>query len=96
MGVYSDSDYDLDLSASGTNLTSSVYGAGRTDFIAIDSNDARRALGSYRATVRRFSGTANFAVEQMQGRFTLTLPVPANDGVSGPGDPDIGAARESA
>jgi len=89
VGVYSDDDYDLTLSAAGRTLASSVYGAGRTDFIAIDSNDARRPLGAYRATVRRFSGTTNFAVEQMQGRFVTTLPVPANDGVSGAGDPDL-------
>lgn len=89
VGVYSDSDYDLDLSASGTRLASSTYGSARTDFIAINSNDGARPLGSYRATVRRFSGTANFAVEQQQGRFVQNLPTPANDGVSGPGDPDI-------
>jgi len=95
VGVYSDSDYDLTLSAAGRTLTSSVYGAGRTDFIAIDSNDAHRPFGSYRATVRRYAGTTNFAVEQMQGRFVTSLPVPANDGVSGPGDADIAFATIS-
>jgi len=88
--VYSDSDYDLDVSSGGTRLSASLYGAGQTDFIAIDSNDGRRPTGaSYQATVRRYSGTADFAVEQMQGRIVVNLPVPANDGVSGPGDPDI-------
>jgi hypothetical protein len=89
VGVYSDSDYDLDLSGSGSPLGSSAYGSARTDFIAIDSNSARRPLGAYQATVRRYSGTNPFAAEQMQGRFVTTLPTPANDGVSGPGDPDI-------
>lgn len=88
-------DYDLRLtdSGSGTLIGSSVYGTGVTDFVAINSN--LRALGPYTATVTRYAGSDPYSVEQAQGHSITTLPRPANDGVSGAGDPDLAFASVS-
>jgi hypothetical protein len=84
-------DYDLRLYDGGNMLLgSSTYGTGTTDFVAINSN--LRNLGSYRASVNLYSGSGNYNVEQRQGRSMMNLPWPANDGVSGAGDPDLGFA----
>ncbi len=83
-------DYDLTLSTSGgTGLDFSGWAAGITDFVAINSHSGKRPLGSYRATVRLFSGGGPYAIQLRKNATTLTLPTPAWDGVSGPGDPDI-------
>ena len=62
---------------------------GTTQFIAIDSH--RRALGTYRLQVTRDTGPDVY-VQWRQANTEIVLPVPANDGVSGPGDPDIAFA----
>jgi hypothetical protein len=84
--------YDLDLWVSNGRLPmdSSTQGTGLTDFIAINSN--LRALGAYRAVVGHVSGIGSYSIEQVQGDTVTTLPIPANDGVSGPSDPDLAFA----
>jgi hypothetical protein len=88
IGVATTVDYDLALlDSSGNQLAASNYGTGVTDFIAINNN--LRPLGSYSASVTHYSGTGSFWVQQVQGHSVTTLPASANDGVSGPGDPDL-------
>jgi hypothetical protein len=83
-------DYDLMLSTSGgTFLDRSDWAAGRTDFLAINSHSGKRPLGSYRSSVQLFSGDGPYAIQLRKTARVLTLPTPAWDGVSGPGDPDI-------
>ncbi len=91
IGVATSADYDLSLyNSRNILLASSTYGTGLTDFIAINSN--QRVLQSYTATVTHFAGSGSFYAEQRQGHTITTLPVSANDGVSGPGDPDLAFA----
>ena len=85
-------DVDLTLSSGGTSLSSSLFGTGRTDFVAINSNSGFRPFGSYRAATSLFSGPAAHSVQFIQGSVVRSLPVPAGDGVSGPSDPDIAFA----
>lgn len=91
VAVATSSDYDIRLyDVGGALLGTSDYGTGVTDFIAINSN--LRPLGWYDATVTRFSGTGSYYVQQNQGHTVTTLPVPDNDGVTGPSDPDLAFA----
>jgi len=91
VGVATSADYDLSLyDVGGSLLGTSDYGTGVTDFIAINSN--LRPLGWYSATVTHYSGTGSYYVQQNQGHTVATLPVPDNDGVTGPGDPDLAFA----
>jgi hypothetical protein len=84
-------DYDISLYDSSSKLLSgSDYGTGVTDFVAINSND--RALGGYTATVKKYSGTGSYYIQQNQGHTVTTLPIPANQGVSGPSSPDLAFA----
>jgi hypothetical protein len=84
-------DVDLRLANATTaeQLGTSVLGTGTTDFVAVNSNAGARPFGGYRATTSPFSGSPAFWIEQIQGNSIITLPTPANDGVSGPSDPDI-------
>ncbi len=94
VGVSTAADWDLKLDdGGGTQLGQSVYGLGAVDFVAINSN--LRAYGPYKASVVLFSGSAAYNVELRQGNTVATLPWPANDGVSGAGDPDLGFATVS-
>ncbi len=91
------SNYDLSLYVPNGRLplASSTYaGTGVTDFIAINSND--RALGGYTAKVTHpglliLAGSTAY-VEQIQGSTVTTLPTPDNNGITGPGDPDLAFA----
>jgi hypothetical protein len=83
-------DYDMSLYTSGgTGLDFSGWGTGMTDFIAVNSHSGKQPLGSYRASVRLFSGGGPYAIQLRKNATTLTLPIPAWDGVGGLGDPDI-------
>ncbi len=83
-------DYDLRLTTNaGALLGSSTLGAGRTDFVAINSNAGRRPMGPYRATAIRFNGAGPYWIEQRQGKNVISLPVPQWNGVTGPSDTDI-------
>lgn len=91
VAVATSADYDLRLyDVAGALLGTSDYGTGVTDFIAINSN--LRPLGTYSATVNHYSGTGSDYVEQRQGHTITALPVPDNDGVTGPSDPDLAFA----
>jgi hypothetical protein len=90
IGVATSADYDLRLYAGGVLLGTSDYGTGVTDFIAINSN--LRPLGAYSAVVNHYAGTGSYYVEQRQGHTVTSLPVPDNDGVTGPSDPDLAFA----
>ncbi len=84
-------DYDLHLYDGNNNvLGASLYGTGVDDFVAINSN--LRPLGPYDANITHYAGTGVYYVEQRQGHTITTLPQPANDGVSGAGDPDLAFA----
>lgn len=94
VGLSTAADWDLKLyDGGGTLLGSSTYGTGAVDFVAINSN--LRAYGPYKASVVFFAGSAPYNVEVRQGNTVTTLPWPANDGVSGAGDPDLGFATVS-
>jgi hypothetical protein len=91
VGIATNVDYDLSLAdGNGNPLAQSSYGTGVTDFIGINNN--LRPLGSYTATVTHYSGTGWFDIQQSQGHSITTLPVPDNDGVTGPSDPDLAFA----
>jgi hypothetical protein len=91
VAVATASDYDLTLAnSSNVVVGTSDYGTGTTDFIAINSN--LLPLGAYSATVSHWSGSSPFYVQQNQGHTVTTLPVPDNDGVTGPSDPDLAFA----
>ena len=91
VAVATDADYDVRLyDANNTLLGTSDYATGVTDWIAINSN--LRPLGSYSATVSHWSGTGPFYIQQHQGHTVTTLPASANDGVTGPSDPDLAFA----
>jgi hypothetical protein len=84
-------DYDLALYDGSNNLlAASSYGTGVTDFIAVNSN--LRALGSYQATVAHYAGAGSYYIQQRQGHTVTQLPIPANQGVSGPDSPDLNFA----
>jgi len=87
-------DWDLQLrNAGGVIVSGSTWGSGRTDFVAVNSNSGFQPFGGFRATSIKFSSNANqYWAEQVQGRTVTTLPTPANDGVSGPSDPDLAFA----
>jgi hypothetical protein len=89
----SDADADLELRTSGgTFLDGSAWDAGETDFVAVDSNIGRQPYGDYLATATRAAGNGWHDLQLRKGKTTTTLPNPAWDGVSGPGDPDIAFA----
>ncbi len=90
--VATDADYDVRLYEGETTRCSGTSddGTGVTDWIAINSN--LRPLGSYSATVSHWSGTGPFYIQQHQGHTVTTLPASANDGVTGPSDPDLAFA----
>lgn len=73
-------DYDLALSQNGTMLAASAQAKGKTDFIVIDSN--RRPYGPYSATVARYSGSGEYAVQYVQRRTVLSIPSTPNGGLS--------------
>lgn len=90
IGVYSPYDWDLSLyEARGPWLDTSHNGAGRTEFVAI--NSYLRPLGPYTAEAHRFSGYYPY-VQWRQATDKIVLPYPANDGVTGAGDPDLAFA----
>ena len=83
-------DVDLRLyNTSSQQIGASLLGTGKTDFVAINSNSGFRPYGGYRATTNPYSGSPGYWIEQIQGHSVITLPTPANDGVSGASDPDI-------
>jgi hypothetical protein len=91
VGLATAADYDITLrNSTNTIVASSTYGTGVTDWIAINSNDL--PLDTYTATVTKYSGTGAYFLEQRQGHTTTALPVPDNDGVTGPSDPDLAFA----
>ncbi|GAA3338495.1 hypothetical protein GCM10020358_18800 [Amorphoplanes nipponensis] len=85
-------DWDLTLrDNAGTTVATSLYGAGRTDFVAVDSNAGRRPLGAYTAAVTAYT-PGLYWVQQHTGTDTITLPPVTHHGVTGAGDPDLAFA----
>ncbi|WP_155370681.1 hypothetical protein [Catellatospora vulcania] len=90
VAVYSPDNWNVSLSeATGPWLASSTYPTGRTEFIAVNSH--LRGLGAYRAEATRITGYSPY-VQWRQATGKIVLPAAANDGVSGPGDPDLAFA----
>jgi hypothetical protein len=85
----SDDDLKLRSSTGSTTFGTSTLGTGKTDFVAINTNGGFQPTGSYQALVLPFSGSGGYAIQYVQGHTVINLPTPANDGVSGAGDPDI-------
>ena len=84
------SDYDLYLyNVSGTEVGYSDYGAGHTDFVAVDSNSGTEAYQNWFATVTRWAGTGPYALQAQYGASSLTIPTPTHQGTTGSGDPDL-------
>ena len=63
-------DYDLKLygtsDLSGSPLATSTTGSNSPDFVVIDSNPGRRALGTFYPQVYQFSGTGNYDLKYVQ------------------------------
>lgn len=92
VALFSPVDYHLNLFQGTTGTaylaSSTTYAPGRTEFIAINSR--YRPLSPYRAEAIRYIGTGPAYVEWDQAKHhKVVLPYPANDGVTGPGDPDL-------
>lgn len=87
--VYSSSNYNVSLFDQwGGWLTSSYgYGFGSTEFVAINSH--LLPLTSYEARTATGYGSNLAYTQWRQSHTTTTLPYPANDGVTGPSDPDL-------
>ncbi|GAA2511473.1 hypothetical protein [Winogradskya humida] len=82
-------DWDLALrDNAGSIVATSVYGAGRTDFVAVDSNVGRRPFDVYTAVVTAYTPGLHW-VQQFAGTDTVTLPAVTHHGVTGAGDPDL-------
>lgn len=92
VAVYSNANHNVGLFQGTTGWAwlndSGHYGAGKTEFVAINSQ--YRPLSSYRAEVIQYIGNAPSYTQWIQALHDkVVLPYPANDGVTGPGDPDI-------
>lgn len=90
--VHSSSNYNVSLFDQwGGWLTSSYgYGFGSTEFVAVNSHLLPPA--SYEARTATSYGPALAYTQWRQSHTTTTLPYPANDGVTGPDDPDLAFA----
>lgn len=87
VAVYSPDQWNLSLyTGSGGWLASSTYPVGMTDFIAVNSDQLSPA--PYRARATRVTGFGPY-LQWRQATEKVVLPTPANDGVAGPGDPDL-------
>jgi len=83
------SDYDVTLQSGGSTLGTSFYGAGKTDFVAVDSNAGTRPIGAtYTAAVSQYTA-GSYWIEAQYGASVITLPAITHHGTSGAGDPDI-------
>lgn len=89
VAVYSSSNYNVSLFDQwGGWLSSSYgYGPGKTEFIAVNAH--RMPLATYRAETGPSYGSGLAYTQWRQSNLGITLPVPANDGVTGPSDPDL-------
>jgi hypothetical protein len=82
-------DWDLTLrDKTGSTVATSLLGAGRTDFVAVDSNTGKRPFGAYTAAVTAYTPGV-YWVQHLAGTDTLTLPAITHHGVTGPSDPDL-------
>ncbi|WP_155375286.1 hypothetical protein [Catellatospora vulcania] len=88
----SSADFDLALSGGGVALGTSTQGAGRTDFIAVNSNSGFRPLGRYLATVTAYSGSGTYSVQRQTGATSIVLPAITHPGSTGASDPDLAFA----
>ncbi|MBQ1075853.1 hypothetical protein KBX06_22220 [Micromonospora sp. C31] len=90
--VHSNSNYNISLFDQwGGWLTSSYgYGFNRSEFVAVNSHVS--PLTSYEARTSTSYGPAVAHTQWRQSHTTTTLPYPANDGVTGPSDPDLAFA----
>ncbi|HZM76283.1 MAG TPA: hypothetical protein VFC19_11180 [Candidatus Limnocylindrales bacterium] len=70
-------DYDLKLYATvdmlGIPLASSTFGSGVADFVVIDSNFGKRALGTFYPQVYQYSGTGNYDLKYVQATSTFSV-----------------------
>lgn len=83
------SDYDLFLyDAGGSQLSSSGYPTGQTDFVAVDSNTGTRPYGTYYPHVSQYM-PGSYWIQAQYGASIITLPQVTHHGTSGAGDPDI-------
>jgi hypothetical protein len=83
-------DYDLNLlNVGGGLLASSQYGAGHTDFVAVDSNSGTEPYQTYYPSVVHYSGTGSYAVEVQDGASIVTIPAPTHQGTTGFSDPNL-------
>lgn len=91
VAVFSPENWNVSLfEGSGPWLASSTgYGLGKTEFIAVNSH--LRTPGAYRVEATRVTGFSPY-VQWRQAAEKIVLPVPANDGVTGAGDPDLAFA----
>lgn len=70
----SDTDTDLALyrdRALSSELAHSAYGAGRTDFVAINANSGHSPMQTYYPSVRQYSGTGGYLIQDEVGGRTL-------------------------
>lgn len=82
--------YYLDLlNVGGGLLDSSQYGAGYTDFVAVDSNAGTEPYQTYYPSVVQYSGGGSYAVEVQDGASIVSIPTPTHQGTTGFSDPNL-------
>lgn len=82
-------DFDLALlNAGGAQSGTSYDNAGKTDFVAVDSNSGAEPLGTYTADVSQYT-PGQYWIQAQYGSSIITLPTPTHHGTTGFADPDI-------
>jgi hypothetical protein len=76
------------LNAGGGSAGGSNVGAGRTNFVAVDSNAGTSPFGTWYPQVVQHSA-GSYWVEAQYGAKITSIPTPTHHGTTGAGDPDI-------
>jgi len=84
------SNYDLYLDTSaGAYLGASTYGAGLTDFMAVDSNTGTRSVPQTYDPEVTDAKTGQFSIQSDFGATEVQINTPTHQGTTGFSDPDI-------
>ena len=87
----STSNYELYLfGPGGAYLGASTYGAGYTDFMAVDSNTGTRGLPQTYSPEVTENTAGRYWIQAQYGATEVSIPTPTHQGTTGFADPDIG------
>ncbi|MBR7837970.1 hypothetical protein KDL01_32155 [Actinospica durhamensis] len=86
----STSNYELYLfGPGGSYLGASTYGAGLTDFMAVDSNTGTRSLPQTYDPEVTLNSAGRYWIQSQYGDSEVSIPTPTHQGTTGFSDPDI-------